>query len=294
KAGGSAGKSGSSGKSGSTGKGGSGSPDTIPAIGKPTPIKSTPITSGGSTKSASTYSNGGGKIYTISSGLFAGRKQGGATRGQVWGTRSYGSGYPGYYSRGVDNRGFPFYFWPVSWGPGVGYGPNAGYMHTPEYGAPDNTSRPGGPMAFAIFQSNATANGTTFRLVADNYTVGDLLPAIITNCSQYLTPASNVTLPTLFNNASAMPEPEQAVQYYRASSVALDLDGYNNSAVFAAENSTADTPLPSGIDSNLLGCLNYTIGQAVPLVDGAPSVAFSPSTGFIGLVALLLFVFNNL
>ncbi|KAJ7645166.1 hypothetical protein DFH06DRAFT_930790, partial [Mycena polygramma] len=276
--------------SGSTGKGGSSSSGSGSGIGKSSPIKSSSTSIGGSTKSVSTYSKGGGKISTIPSGaLFAGRTQGGASRGQIWGTRSYGSGYPGSYSRGVGGRGFPFYFWPVVWGGGIGYGANAAYLHSGEYGAPDNTSRPGGPMAFAVFQSNATINGTTFRLVSDNNTVSDLMPAIATNCSQFLTPAGiSATLPTPFVNTSSLPE--EVVQYYRASSVSLNLDGYNNTAVFAAENATADTPLPSGIDTNLLDCLNYTIGQAVPLVDGARSMASPPNLPFIGLGLLLLLV----
>lgn len=40
----------------------------------------------------------------------------------------YGSGYPGVAGRGVANRGFPFYFWPVVWGGGAGVG-TAAYLH---------------------------------------------------------------------------------------------------------------------------------------------------------------------
>lgn len=89
------------------------------------------------------------------------------------------------------------------------------------------------------------------------------------------------------------PLPEQAIQYYRASSVVLTLDGYNNTAVFASNgtisNATSSwnpTPLPilSDMDQNLLGCLNGTIGEAVPLVDGGvSSVGLSGNVG--GLVA---------
>lgn len=41
--------------------------------------------------------------------------------------RTYGSGYPGVNSRGVSGLGFPFIFWPVVWGGGLGYG--AAYLH---------------------------------------------------------------------------------------------------------------------------------------------------------------------
>ncbi|KAJ7216274.1 hypothetical protein B0H12DRAFT_1032315 [Mycena haematopus] len=212
---------------------------------------------------------------------------GGATRSQVYGTKAYGSGYPGYYSRGVTQRGFPFWYWPVVWGSGVNYGANAGYMYdTAEYGQPDNSSRPGGPMAMALFQSNST--GTTFRLVSDNATVADLMTDVATNCSQFLTAADiAATLPTPFNRTV---EPEQVVQYYRASSVALTLDGYNNTAVFAPENSTTDTPLPTGIHTNLLRCLNDTIGLAVPLVNGAPRVSIPDLR--LGAVLILLLILH--
>jgi hypothetical protein len=152
----------------------------------------------------------------------------------------------------------------------------------PQYGTPDNSSRPGGAQGMAAFQSNST--NTIFRLVADNDTVTALIPDLTSNCSIYMiAPSPNSSSPF---NTSAM-EPEQVVQYYRASTVALTLDGYNNSAVFAPENSTADTPLPSGIDTNLLDCLNSTIGQAVPLVDGARSMS-APDMRFMSLGLLLL------
>ncbi|KAJ7136822.1 hypothetical protein C8R44DRAFT_567217, partial [Mycena epipterygia] len=225
------------------------------------------ISSGGSSRSITSFGNGGGKVSTVPpSNLFAGRSEGGATRNQIYGSQAYGSGYPGVFSRGVGGRGFPFFFWPLAWGTGTGHGSNAAYLHTDEYGQPDNSSRPGGPMASAAFQSNSASN-TTFRLVADNSTVTALMATIAADCSASLTPASiSATVPMPFN---ATQTPEQVVQYYRASSVALSLDGYNNTAVFAPENSTANTPLPAGIDTNLLGCLNSTIGNAVPLVDGA-------------------------
>ncbi|KAJ7513081.1 hypothetical protein B0H11DRAFT_1698348 [Mycena galericulata] len=250
--------------------------------------KSIPISSGGTKQTVTAYSNGGGKLITIPSGqLFAGRTEGGATRNQIWGSRAYGSGYPGFYSRGVSGRGFPFYFWPLAWGTGEAYGKEAAYMHTEEYGQPDNATRPGGPQASTSFQSNST--GTMFRIVADNATVAELMADISANCSQWLVPESitNATtaVPTPNNASSAAAEPEQVVQYYRASSVALTLDGYNNSAVFAPENFTADTPLPTGTDSNLLECLNATIGLAVPLVDSGTHSA--PNYGYFALVVLL-------
>ncbi|KAJ7206288.1 hypothetical protein GGX14DRAFT_522430 [Mycena pura] len=280
--GGGGGKGGGGGSKGGSSSGGKASSSS--SGGRSGSSKSSSISSGGTKKTVSTYGNGGGKTFTIPAGqLFAGRTQGGATRSQIWGTRSYGSGYPGVFGRGVNNRGFPFYFWPIMWGTGVGYGADADYMHTNEYGSPDNSSRPGGPQSMAVFQSNST--NTIFRLVADNDTVSDLMPDVVSNCSMFLIPPStNLSTPL---NTSVM-EPEQVVQYYRASTVALTLDGYNNTAVFAPENSTADTPLPAGIDNQLLDCLNATIGQAVPLVDGARSILAPPDMRFASLGLLLL------
>ena len=42
--------------------------------------------------------------------------------------RQYGSGYPGNTGLGVASRGFPFVFWPLVWGGGLGYG--AAYLHS--------------------------------------------------------------------------------------------------------------------------------------------------------------------
>ncbi|KAJ7668167.1 hypothetical protein B0H17DRAFT_950011 [Mycena rosella] len=284
----------SSSKGGGKGGGSKGSPSTesgsidkgtlsIPGnSGRRIPIQRTPISSGGSALSLTRYDIGGGKTKAIPSGqLFAGRKEGARMPLRTSGG-AYGSGYPGIYTRGVDDRDFPFYFWPVAWGPGLGYGPSAGYMHTDEYGQPDNITRPGGAMSSATFESNST--GSTFHLVADNATATQLMGYIAANCSTFMAPSNN-TLPMPFPVGAV--GPEQVVQYFRASSVALSLDGYNNSAVFQPENSTADTALPSDLDVALLDCLNTTIGLGVPLIDGASGLSF-PSPSMVALVLLLL------
>ncbi|KAJ6533084.1 hypothetical protein B0H19DRAFT_965257, partial [Mycena capillaripes] len=145
-----------------------------------------------------------------------------------------------------------------------------------------NSSWPGGPMAATVFLSNST--GTTFKLVADNDTVAVLTSVVGTNCSQFLSGFNTSAPPVPFMESEE--KPEQVVQYYRASSAALTLDGYNNTAVFAPENSTSDTPLPAGIDTNLLDCLNATTGSAVPLVDGATTLS-PPTIGVLAFVLLL-------
>lgn len=46
-------------------------------------------------------------------------------------SRAYGSGFPGTTGGlGVGNRNFPFVYWPLVWGGGLGYG--AAYLHTHE------------------------------------------------------------------------------------------------------------------------------------------------------------------
>ncbi|KAJ7583873.1 hypothetical protein C8J56DRAFT_952087 [Mycena floridula] len=275
KGGGGGGKGGGGGAKGGSSGGGSGA-----GAGRGSSVG----TSTGS-KSATPFSSGGGKVTTIPSGsLFAGRQAGGGTRDQVYGTSTYGSGYPGVSGRGVVGRSFPFYFWPLAWGGAAGAGTGA-YLHNSEYGRYDNTSRPGGVMTYAIFPSNS--GNTTFRLVADKTTVSDLITDITAACTSSLNTANTSTSPVAFSDTDASsPKPESAVEYYRASSVALTLDGYNNTGALGDEG-TPDTPLPSNIDVTLLNCLNSTIGTAVPLVDGAGARWSSPHVGSIALVSVI-------
>ena len=70
---------------------------------------------------------------------------------------------------------------------------------------------------------------------------------------------------------------EQIIQYYRASTFALGLDGYNNTAALPSNmplsNTSApiplsdDTPLPSNLNRTFLACVNTTVGASVPLID---------------------------
>jgi len=139
----------------------------------------------------------------------------------------------------------------------------------------------------ASFQSNSTS-ASTFRILADNATVVALITDITANCSASLSSPS-ATSPSPYNDtADSPPQPEQIVQYYRASSIALSLDGYNNTAIFEADG-TPDVPLPTGIDTTLLDCLNQTIGLAPPLIDGVGSRwAAVPSNGsLLGLIWLM-------
>ncbi|KAJ4481698.1 hypothetical protein C8J55DRAFT_60512 [Lentinula edodes] len=117
--------------------------------------------------------------------------------------------------------GFPFFFWPVVWG-GLAGG-SASYLYDEkEYGSPDNSSRPGGKLLTAAFQSNSTSS--IFRILSDNTTVVNLISDIHANCSSHLTPnsASSSSSAVVYNSSAPdAPKPEQVVQYFRSSTVAL-------------------------------------------------------------------------
>ncbi|KAI0289248.1 hypothetical protein B0F90DRAFT_1796521 [Multifurca ochricompacta] len=264
------GPSGGSSGSGSKGSGSKGSGSSGAKTSK-VPLSGGSLPNGRT--SATSYGSGGGRSIPIPLGRpFSGRFAGGGTRQEVYGNRVYGSGYPGVaIPHGVAGLGFPFFFWPVVWA-GAAIGASA-YLHDwIEYGLPDNSSRPGGPLSTTEFQSNST--GSTFHVLSDTNTISALIASVRKNCSSLLTPtntSSSLPTPTPYTNVSSEPLPEQALQYYRASSVVLTLDGYNDTdALSGTQNPNAtssEAPLPNGTDTRLLACLNDTIGLGVPLVD---------------------------
>ncbi|KAF8577674.1 hypothetical protein K439DRAFT_1364203 [Ramaria rubella] len=275
--GGSGGKSGSSGKSGGGSTGGKG----IGSPGSSVPVKSP----SGSTANAISYGGGSTKVTTIpASQLFSGRLSGGGTRPNIFGTnRQYGSGYPGTTTSGIAGRGFPFGFWPVTFGAAAGLGASSQF-HSHEYGDPDNSTRPGGPLFDAPFQPPGSAN--TYYILSDNSTVQSLIASVMANCSLSTTSITAVPYNT---TDSTQPKPEQVIQYYRSSSIALTLGGYNNSAVFSSDPNAPDTPLPLGLNDTFLDCLNQTIGAAAPLLDAATN-----QTQISGLLGLTLVIFHLL
>ncbi|KAF8997089.1 hypothetical protein BDQ17DRAFT_1401051 [Cyathus striatus] len=230
KGGGGGGKGGgSSSGSGKGGSSGSGSPKGGGSSGSGSSGSSS---SSGKGSSWWGSGKGGGSPKAIASGMpFAGRMAGGGTRDTIYGSRSYGSGYPGIAGRGVDGRGFPYWFYPVVW-------PMAG-------------------VAGGEYFITRLMRTFTFHILSDSDTMNALYSDITANCSSFLSTSSQPL------------KPEQVVQYYRASSIALTLDGYNNTATYAANDSAPDSPLPDGYDGALLYCLNGTIGQSAVLLDGA-------------------------
>lgn len=101
-------------------------------------------------------------------------------------------------------------------------------------------------------------------------------------CKKLVVDPEHITPQAYLGPNTGKPLPEEAIVYFRASSVGLYLDGYNNTFTFASEMKMRDPPfqmipdaeytaIPSYIDSELRDCLIQTIAQKVPLVNGAAS-----------------------
>lgn len=129
---------------------------------------------------------------------------------------------------------------------------------------------------------------TTYHLVSDNNTVVALIGTLATGCPNI---TNQPLIAKAFSGNASDPQPESTVQYYRASSVALTLDGYNNTAALSDDANLPATPLPTGIDQSFLNCLNQTIGDSVPLVDAA--FLLSPNV-WLMLISIMLGVRNML
>ncbi|KAI0041886.1 hypothetical protein FA95DRAFT_1548213 [Auriscalpium vulgare] len=231
-------------------------------------------------------SNGVKTISKIKTGPFAGRRVGGGTRRYVYGNRYYGCGYPGrpaYCT--VVGRDLSFYYPPVVW-----IDPSGTYSGRYPYNGqeyPTNSTRLGGQLMTLQLQSNQTYSPpTVLHVLADNATLISLNKSITSKCKQYLGPRTMI----LQYNGTGGPFPEQVAQYYRGSSVALTVDGYNNTAALIYVNNMTQAPalLPPTIDLTLLNCVNSTIGANVPLVAMEPPW-YKTVIGIIGLLGLIFF-----
>ncbi|KAF9016297.1 hypothetical protein BDZ89DRAFT_1075730 [Hymenopellis radicata] len=194
-------------------------------------------------------------------GIILRRTAGGGTRAQVGSGTSpiYGSGYPDVSGRGTAGRNFPFYYMPL-----VYESPDLDYLNPPEYGGSQSSNRPGGPMKYATI--TGLKQKQTLRVVSDASTVTSLITDIRIGCGNKFTMSvapNGIKGP--FNYDPKVVRPESTIQYFRASSISLELDGYNNSAAFAEKDGAANTPFPV-MDAILTGCVIKTINQAAPLV----------------------------
>lgn len=142
---------------------------------------------------------------------------------------------------------------------------------------------------------------SAFNLIGDEESLRSVLDVLVSSGCD----VSNLTIVPYDLTNTSQPQPESVVQYYRASSFALTLDGYNNTAASPAnmppDNSTAppnvaDTPIPTNhTDMNFLSCINGTIGDSVPILDGAalPRVLQAQMGGFVGLMWIIFFLFRG-
>ncbi|PPQ74898.1 hypothetical protein CVT24_003051 [Panaeolus cyanescens] len=242
------------------------------------------------------------KGYFAKSHPFEGRECGGGSRGVVYGNTVYGSGYPGETERGVEGRGFPFFFYPLTFPAATG----PAYLYREaEYGTADDPSRPGGPLFQFSVYPQVTYQSTPpykFHIVADNTTAQFLNVAISYSCTQYNASPGGITITTPVpymknssNSSDYLPSPEDVVQFYRASSVALFLEGYNNTELVFNPTSTslalAPQVLAPNISRNFVDCVNHTIGMSVPLVGGALVARGAPNGVYAGaMLAVLIWV----
>ncbi|PWN17890.1 hypothetical protein BCV69DRAFT_87831 [Microstroma glucosiphilum] len=262
---------GSSSGSSSSGKGGtSSSSSSSSSSGRSSYVGGSSF--GGSRYPSSSTANGVARFaIPASAGAFAGRTAGGGTRGDIYGSARYGSGYPAgygttrgvYYGGGVGGLGFPFLYWPVFWGAGYG-----AYYGSDRYS--NDTDRPGGAMTLYVLQAPANVNQSlnNFGLYGDFDSVDSARASLVDACGVGSGLAANYTV-----------TPSQAVQTYRSSSFSLLLDRYDNlQPQNATDDDSIDTPIPSlpaDVDTTYLSCLNTTLGQDLLLPsDAETSLAY--------------------
>jgi hypothetical protein len=142
--------------------------------------------------------------------------------------------------------------------------------------------RPGGRTTTAAIKSKISSTPEIYHLIGDHDSVRAVLVALMDNC----TVQDTISTMTTFDRDSSSKAvwPEQVIQYYRGSTFAFSLDGYNNTASLFSnqpkDNNTAppvlvDTPLPTGLNMTFLACLNVTTGFSVPLIKVNPPKHFS-------------------
>lgn len=193
----------------------------------------------------------------------------------------------------MEGRDFPFFFHPLSYGRYPGYG--SLYIYDHEYGDPDKKTRPGGPLYYIIIRPPKSLVAgpypeiplMTLYLIGDKQTLKAVTQQMIWACtrSDYsewaFADKVRVSKPKKFKGPAEDPNgpvPEQAVVYYRASSAALLLAAYNNTAQ-VVDIVQEDTPFPSVTNTWFFRCVNTTIGQSIPLVVGMDAVRYRPNGG---------------
>ncbi|KAF9259591.1 hypothetical protein L218DRAFT_1003669 [Marasmius fiardii PR-910] len=211
------------------------------------------------------YGAGPGSGIPLARKLLAGREVSDSTRSQVYGA---GSDYLGTSGNSAVKWWWAFLLGLATLGgaSAVTPGPSHSCLYPDNHTSFSNTSWFEGAL---YIQSNSTSTAQTiFRIVAENSTIINLrlFTGIVRNCSTYL--PSQIAIAVLFNRSVPAPKPEQVIQFYHISSVALTLDGYNSTTMFASEG-TGDMDLPYTVDIGMINCFNQTIAVSLPpLIDG--------------------------
>ena len=158
------------------------------------------------------------------------------------------------------------------------------------------------------FDSNSTTNSSylfrSLHVLGDLQSVQDIMDVLVTSsCNVVNSTVSSYNASVPLSSDGAL-RPEEVVQYYRSSSFALTLDGYNNTSAWpsnapvpipssdkntSAGGDVADTALPTdGLDLTFLDCVNTSIGEALPIMNRADRGASMESVPLMGLIWLLV------
>jgi len=108
-----------------------------------------------------------------------------------------------------------------------------------------------------------------FYLIGDSSSVSLVQAALITSCNAtgLNEPFTKLVYPIPNGaNTTNYPDATEIIQFYRASSFALALDGFNASALPDTTLSAVDA-LPASVDRAFLQCINSTIASTVPIMD---------------------------
>jgi len=134
-------------------------------------------------------------------------------------------------------------------------------------GAQFVTSKPLGPTA------------ARFYLIGDSSSVSVAQVALMANCSATSLdePFTALVYPiTDGTNTTHYPKTTEIIQFYRASSFALSLSGFNASELPEGTVS-AVVALPDSVDRSFLECINRTIASTIPIMDASEKHATSPA-----------------
>ena len=125
---------------------------------------------------------------------------------------------------------------------------------------------------FAIgsgFGSNRSVQYTPvppFFFVSDSYTVTQMNATINNICAEHH--AFTISAPIALNSTGNI-KPESVVQFYRGDSAALLLQGYNNTKELPGYRHIGpNPPFPTEVGLNLVSCIDKTVANSIPLMDG--------------------------